>query len=181
VRHAGIAVGGRGLTFTPFAGQQSTRAGYFGHLQLARDVTAVSAQCLMVHRQAYLSAGGLEETLSLSAFGDLDLCLKLAETGLRTVWTPHAELTFPQDAPRQRIPATQFRRAAARMRQRWGRMLDLDPYWSPNLSSESIGAALAFPPRVGTQAAACATDARRSGFVLSEPREARLTVEAAES
>jgi hypothetical protein len=35
------------------------------------------------------------------------------------------------------------------MRQRWGDVLDHDPYWNPNLSPASIDLSLAFPPRKG--------------------------------
>jgi GT2 family glycosyltransferase len=150
VRHAGTVVGGRHGAFTPFWGRQRAQNGYFGHLQLARDVTAVSGECLMVQRQAFLAVGGFDEILSLSAFGDVDLCLRLAEIGYRTVWTPYAELCVRDGAPRQGRPATQSKRATSRMRQRWGHDLDIDRYWSPNLASDPREVALAFPPRTGT-------------------------------
>jgi O-antigen biosynthesis protein len=151
VRHAGIAVGGRGVAFMPFAGRGRTQTGYFGHLQLARDVTAVSGACLMVRREAFQAVGGLDEILSLTGFSDVDLCLKLADIGYRIVWTPYAELSFRDDGPTQRDHL--YERAAVRMRQRWGKKLDADRYWSPNLSPEPAAVTLAFPPRTGRFAA----------------------------
>ncbi|HEY0183538.1 MAG TPA: glycosyltransferase [Rhodopila sp.] len=148
--NAGIAVAGRDVAFTPFVGCQRARTGYFGHLQLARDVTAVSGQCLMLRREAFLAAGGFDEVLALTAFSDVDLCLKLAEMGQRIVWTPYAELRHRDAAPRQRAGSVRSTRtAAARMRQRWGQKLDSDPYWNPNLSLDRFEIALAFPPRTG--------------------------------
>jgi GT2 family glycosyltransferase len=159
VRHAGIAVGGRAVTFTPFLGRHRVQTGYFGHLQLTRDVAAVSGKCLMVRRQAFLDVGGLDEILSVAAFGDVDLCLKLAESGYRTVWTPYAELTIRDETPRQRSQAAQFTRAVACMRQRWGHKLEADRFWSPNLASDPNDLGLAFPPRTGRPVSAPAASA----------------------
>jgi GT2 family glycosyltransferase len=163
VRHAGIAVGGRGVTFKPFQGRRRAQTGYFGHLQLTRDVTAVSGKCVMLRREAFLAVGGLDEVLPLSAFGDVDLCLKLADNGYRTLWTPYAELTIRAEAPRRRGQAGAFKRAVARMRQRWGHRLDADRFWSPNLSSDPNDLGLAFPPRTGPSKAMPAGFAAGSG------------------
>ena len=151
VRHAGLVLGGQNLAFTPFLGRRRAQGGYFGHLQIAREVTAVSGQCLMVRRAAFLAADGLDEVLARSAFSDVDLCLKLAESGWRTIWTPYAELRIGSQAPRQ---PSGFGRAVAHMRQRWGDRLDADRYWSPNLSSDPSDIGLAFPPSSAVRSAA---------------------------
>lgn len=144
VRQAGVVVGGRDVAFSPFLGRHRAQSGYFGHLQITRDVTAVSGKCLMVQRRAFLAVGGLDEVLSLTAFSDLDLCLKLAESGYRTVWTPYAELCLRHGPPQQHHLATQVERDA--VCERWGHKLDADRYWSPNLSSDPSNIGLAFPP-----------------------------------
>jgi GT2 family glycosyltransferase len=149
VRHAGIALGGRSLAFTPLVGPQRSQPGYFGHLQLTRDVSAVSGMCLMVAREAFLDVGGLDPVLAAAGLSDVDLCLKLAKSGYRTVWTPYAELMLREGAPLQTILAPQFKRAAARMRQRWGSELESDRYWNLNLSTDPAEVGLAFPPRTG--------------------------------
>ena len=148
VRHAGFALGGPGLVFAPFLGRQRTQTGYFGHLQLARDVTAVSGKCLMIRRQAFLSVGGLDDALCPTALRDVDLCLKLTEAKLRVLWTPHAELYFREGAPRQYAETAWAKQGSALMRKRWGRRLLTDRYWSPNLSFHSFEMGLAFPPRI---------------------------------
>ena len=60
----------------------------------------------------------------------------------------YAELFFRDDAMPLYADAARFKRAIARMRQRWGMRLDNDPYWSPNLAHHSGELGLAFPPRV---------------------------------
>jgi GT2 family glycosyltransferase len=147
VQHAGIVVGGRDIAFMPFAGRQRTQAGYFGHLQLARDVTAVSSACMMVNRQAFLCSGGRDQALSFAAFGDVDLCLKFSGLGYRTIWTPYAELAIREGTRWESPQAPDCETEADLMRRRWGNALNADRYWSPDLSVESAEAVLAFPPR----------------------------------
>jgi O-antigen biosynthesis protein len=147
VLHAGLAVGGPGGVFTPYIGRQGSDAGYFGHLQLARDVTAVSGGCLMVRREALLAAGGWDESVQSRIARDLDLCLRLEQAGLRNIWTPYAIL-IRQDKPNDRNaagPAT-LRASLRRIQQKWGGRLQGDRYWNPNLARDSAAMRLAFPP-----------------------------------
>jgi O-antigen biosynthesis protein len=159
VRHAGVAIGGRSVVFLPFAGQRPGDAGYFGYLRLARDVSAVSGACMLIRRDVFLQHDGFDEALVVPTFKDVDLCLKLAESGYRTVWTPHAEMFFRDEATPLHGDAARFKRAIARLRQRWGRRLEYDPYWSPNLAHESGEPRLAFPPRAAGQVNLVATGA----------------------
>ncbi len=147
VLHAGIVVGGREVAFTPFFGRRRSHVGYFGHLQLARNVSAVSGGCVMVRRTSFIQVGGIDETLT-PAFGDIDLCLKLEREGLKNLWTPYAELHRRSGSVvRTGSDVARFRRAATSMRARWGERLAYDPYWSPNLAADPHRMALAFPPQ----------------------------------
>ncbi len=148
VRHAGLVVGGPTAAFTPFLDRPREQTGYFGHLQLARDVTAVSGQCILVKRRAFEVIGGLDEALLLTEYGDVDLCLKLAEAGYRILWTPFAELFLRDEIPRPRTNSIRFSSLGKRMHERWGDKLDTDRYWSPNLSCAESELGLAFPPRI---------------------------------
>lgn len=133
IAHAGLVVGGPQGAFAPLTGCGGDRAGYFGHLALARDVTAVSGGCLMVRREPYLQVNGRDETLP-AILGDVDLCLKLRDLGLRNVWTPYADIGRASfgNAPVW-ADSEAWRQGVARMRQRWGGRLAWDPFWNPNL------------------------------------------------
>jgi hypothetical protein len=99
--------------------------GYRGQFALPRNVAAVSLDCLAVRRDAFVAAGGL--TASAGDFADVDLCLRLAARGLRTVWTPQARLRYAR-------PPREPGAGAAWMRQRWRDELAADPYHNPNLT-----------------------------------------------
>jgi GT2 family glycosyltransferase len=151
IQHGGVTVGMFGAADHQYLNRPRGDPGYFGHLMLARNVTAVTGACLLVRRRTYLEVGGLNEVSLPVAFNDVDLCLKLVERGYRNLWTPYAELYHLESASRGSDEtvekAARSRLEIAYMRRRWGHRLDNDPYWNPNLSLLSHKIALAFPPR----------------------------------
>lgn len=153
IQHGGVTVGVGGVAGHQYLHRPRDDAGYFGQLTLVRTVTAVTGACLLLRRQAYLEAGGLDDVSLPVAFNDIDLCLRLIERGYRNLWTPYAELYHYESASRGSDlvgeKAARFKREVTVMRQRWGDVLDHDPYWNPNLSLCSTDVALAFPPRQG--------------------------------
>lgn len=65
--------------------------GYMGRLCYTQDVSAVTVACLMVDKNKYYEAGGLDEQLKVS-FNDVDFCLKLHVKGYLNIFTLFAEL-----------------------------------------------------------------------------------------
>jgi len=128
-----LCVAEAGSTLDPDAIVQTLSAadpddpGYLGQYQLARSVSAVSRICLAIRADLFRAAGGFDPRAG--AYADADLCLRLAEQGLRCVWTPHARLRYRNTIAPVRPDAA----GAAYMRQRWGKTLAHDPYANPNL------------------------------------------------
>ena len=61
LQHGGVIVGlGGGAGHSHKYAERGSR-GYFGQLSIARTSTAVTAACLMVRKQIYIAAGGLDE------------------------------------------------------------------------------------------------------------------------
>jgi glycosyltransferase involved in cell wall biosynthesis len=153
IQHGGVTVGVGGVAGHQYLHKPREHLGYFGQLKLVRSVSAVTGACLLLRRQAYLEVGGLDEVSLPVAFNDIDLCLRLVERGYRNLWTPHAELYHHESASRGLDlvgeKAVRFQREVAVMRQRWGDVLDNDPYWNPNLSLATSDITLSFPPRGG--------------------------------
>lgn len=150
IQHAGVALGTGGVAGHIGVGKPRDDRGYFGLHTLVREVSACTAACLALKREAYLEVGGLEETHLPVAFNDVDLCIRLRQRGYKIIWTPFAELyhlesatrgpdTTPQNAPRAR-------REVEYMRKRWGMVLDADPFYNPNFSRGDTHFSLAFPP-----------------------------------
>ncbi len=138
IQHAGVVLGVGGVAghaHRHFAGNDD---GYCGRLKLVQNFSAVTAACLLVRKATYLEVGGLDEINLPVAYNDVDLCLKVREAGYRNLWTPYAELYHHEsatrgadDTPKKRARAEKERRY---MRHRWGKLLDNDPYYNPNLT-----------------------------------------------
>ena len=103
--------------------------GYLGATLLPRNFSAVSGACMMVRKDVFEEVGGFDEKDLPDALNDVDLCLRLGELGYRIVYTPYAELCQHELALREPAP-----REVQCMRERWGEVLDDDPYYNPNFS-----------------------------------------------
>ncbi len=151
VQHGGVILGLNGVAGHAFAGLPAETQGYFGHTILARSSTAVTAATLMVRREKFLQAGGLDERNLAVAFNDVDLCLRLHSLGYTNLITPQATLIHHESASRGSDLVgprrEKFLQEVAYMQDRWSTELAADPNYNPNLSLR-FGHALADPPRL---------------------------------
>ncbi|VXC28891.1 Glycosyl transferase [Pseudomonas sp. 9AZ] len=90
IDQAGLLLGLRGPAGRAFAGEAMDSAGYLQRLQVDQNYSAVSDACLMVRAEIYHQVGGLDTTLS--AYRDVDFCLRVRSAGYLTVWAAHAVL-----------------------------------------------------------------------------------------
>lgn len=74
-----------------FVGLARSRGGYLHKAALQQDLSAVTAACFMVKKEAFEKVGGFEEKLAV-AFNDVDFCLKVRHAGYLVVYDPYAEL-----------------------------------------------------------------------------------------
>lgn len=140
IQHAGVVIGlgaHRTAGHTHYK-QHRQNLGYMGRLCYAQDVTAVTGACLLVKKELYLTAGGLDEGFAVS-LNDVDFCLKLRRMGLLNVFTPFAELFHYESASRGLDDtgerAERYNRESARFREKWKKELEAgDPYYNPNFS-----------------------------------------------
>ncbi len=153
IQHAGVVLGMGGVAGHCFAGALGNHPGSpLGELFLARDVSAVTGACLAIKRRVFEEIGGFDQQNLPVAFNDVDLCLRLRERGYRIVWTPFAKLVHHESASRGSDLALgkqeRFKAECAYMVQRWRDQLNYDPFYSPNLSLDSVAGKLATAPRV---------------------------------
>ena len=152
IQHAGTIVGLGGAAGHAFRFFKRNEAGYLGRMTVVQNLSAVTAACMLLRKEVFEAAGGLDEVNLAVAYNDVDLCLRIRELGLRIIWTPFAELYHWESASRASDFATaeigRFQRERAYFQQRWAGVVDHDPYYSPNLSLDSADFSLAFPPRV---------------------------------
>ncbi|MGE7991322.1 TIGR00180 family glycosyltransferase [Pseudomonas sp. NPDC089554] len=109
---AGLLLKADGGVAAASAGMAADAAGYLNQLAVEQNCPAVSANCLMIRSEVFRALGGLDETTFAQAHGDVDLCLKAAEAGLLTVWTPQAQVIHPG-------AVSQDQTALAALRAKW--------------------------------------------------------------
>ncbi|HGL4256621.1 glycosyltransferase [Burkholderia dolosa] len=151
IQHAGVVLGVYGVAAHGHRHFPRDTVGYFGRPMLVQNVSAVTAACMLVTREAFDRAGGYDEVNLTVGYNDVDLCLKIREAGYDIVYTPFAELYHLESVSRgENLSAAQIERDAkerAYMRSRWGDIIDHDPFYNPNLTVTSEDYSLAFPPR----------------------------------
>jgi GT2 family glycosyltransferase len=125
-QHEGILVGiGGGL-----AGNMVAERYGFG--VATRDVSAVTAACMLTRTEVFRELGGFDEGLAV-AYNDVDFCLRAREKGYLIVYTPYAVLRHESGGSRG-MDGAQPPEDRTGFRSRWGDYRD--PYYSPNFDIE---------------------------------------------
>ena len=130
IEHAGLVLGVNGIAQSAFHGFPAEHPGVNRQLRMTRNYSAVSSGCILIRREVFQRIGGFDEKL-FGALADVDLCLKMRGAGYLIVYTPLAKLCWDPSPP-DRVDAS----AELIMRQRWSDVLQRDPYYNPNLSSQ---------------------------------------------
>jgi GT2 family glycosyltransferase len=140
IQHAGVILGLGGVAGHSHKHFDRNHPGYFHRLVLTQNLSAVTAACLLVRRELFEEAGGLDEENLRVAFNDVDFCLKVAKAGYRNLWTPYAELYHYESVSRGKEDSPEkirrFQQEIGYMRDRWGDFLDDDPSYSRNLTRD---------------------------------------------
>ncbi|WP_375772810.1 glycosyltransferase family 2 protein [Archangium gephyra] len=151
LQHVGVVLGLGGVAghlhrLEPDAQHARTR--------YTHQASAVTAACLALRTDVFKQVGGLNERQLSVAFNDVDLCLRVGELGLRNLWASHAVLYHHESISRgsDETPAqrSRFHGEIQYMLRRWGRALETDAFYNPNLTLNGTDAGLAWPPRVRT-------------------------------
>ena len=106
--------------------------GYFGHLLINPNCSAISSDCMMTRRELFLKTGGFDIQLP-QIWASTDYCLRLSEQGFNHIVQTdlHAQFAEPvsdTSNPRQNSGALII------MQQRWSEKMKNDPLFSPHLN-----------------------------------------------
>ncbi len=145
IQHAGIVMGSGGRAGHLYKGMERDEPGYLHRLQVSHEVAAVTGACLAVERAKFEAIGGLDAANLPVELSDVDLCLRLAERGWRTIWTPDSLLCHVEGATRRLAlyPAKTYGPERRYFVRRWAHVIRDDPYFHPALSLSSHRPALA--------------------------------------
>jgi glycosyltransferase involved in cell wall biosynthesis len=131
VQHAGMFLAMMGQGRHAFRYAKEEDPGYFGLARTERNVIAVTGACLMTRRETFDALGGFDEAHGVIN-NDLDYCLRVWQSGLRNLYTPHARLVHHEAVSRAGL-ADDYN--AALFDSKWRDLfLSGDPYFNPNLA-----------------------------------------------
>lgn len=154
IQHAGVIMGIGQVSNHAHAMEFGRARGYCNRLMFSHCYSAVTGACMAIRRETFEAVGGLDEDLAV-AYNDVDLCLRIRQSGLKIIWTPFAELYHHESATRQpdRLPQQlrRYGREVELMRSRWEAVIATDPYYNLNLTNQNGNFHLAFPPRFRAQ------------------------------
>ncbi|EPZ0322608.1 glycosyltransferase family 2 protein [Citrobacter freundii] len=138
LQHGGVILGIGGVANHSHKHFSRTHPGYFARLVCTQNYSAVTAACLLIRKEIFDAVEGLDEENLKVAFNDVDFCLKVREAGYRNLWTPYAELYHyesisrgAEDSPEK---IARFTREVNFMKSKWGKLLEIDPFYSQNLT-----------------------------------------------
>jgi glycosyltransferase domain-containing protein len=129
---AGLILGLNGALDSAFIGERKDAKGYMNGHQVEQNYSAVSGACLMIRKDLFEAVGGLDEEHFDDAFGDVDLCLKVADAGYLIVWTPQAQLLHPGVLP-------ESPQARAALQDKWKARFAQDAAYNQNFSLTGKG------------------------------------------
>lgn len=141
VTGAGLILGLNDGVASAFIGEKKDAPGYMHRLLVEQNYSAVSDACLMVRKEVFDALGGLDEDHFEQAYADVDFCLKVADAGLLTVWTPQVQIAHPGTLP-------DHPQAAAALRDKWQSRFEQDSAYNQNLALTGKGFTLSKPTSV---------------------------------
>lgn len=157
IQHAGVIVGFGGLAGHWYQRKPANFPGPFARLRVRQSMSAVTGACMLISGECIDFVGELDERHFAVAYNDVDYCLRAAEKGFRTVWTPFATLIHHESVSRGSDESAKnrerFAREKAALRELHGTSTMDDPSINPwyARSGSSPGLALLSvlpPPRV---------------------------------
>ena len=145
VQHQGVVLGLGGVAGHFGAHAPADAPGWLDGGRAPREVSAVTAACLMIERRKFELVGGFDaENLPID-LNDIDLCLRLAQRGWRTICDGRVKLIHRESASRG-SGAIRLQRVYARERayflEKWRAIVRDDPYFNPALSLYALDESL---------------------------------------
>lgn len=132
---AGYVLGVNGLAFPAGYGEPLGSGGHLSRLQSDYDCSALSAHCLLIRRDVWQHIGGFDTQFTLLTLAEIDLGLKVAQTGLLSVCTPYSLIASESTIagyPSQFLPSPSAE--LDRFYQRWLPALAHDPAYHQHYS-----------------------------------------------
>lgn len=140
IQHAGVVLGYGGIAGHAFEGMSQESYEKQRYAKVIRQMSAVTAACMVVNRQAFTQIGGFTEELGV-AYNDIDLCMKLRQKDWMVLYDPAAQFYHYESQTRgfemNTEKARRVKREAEYFCQTWKEELSSgDPFYNASLTLE---------------------------------------------
>ena len=130
IQHAGVMLTDRSIAQHVGIDSESTHPLYCNALNTMREVSALTAACLLTKKSTFFEVSGFDEIWVPNGYGDIDFCIKLKHRSKSCIFTPHAEL-YHHESPTRKKSVELFERYY--MISKHGLELMNDPFLNPFL------------------------------------------------
>jgi len=138
IQHAGVLIGYGGVADHCFKFSERDDEGFMSRLISNQNYQAVTAACMAIKKDKFLEVGGFEEKNLQVAFNDVDLCLKVQQSGVRNLWLANVELLHYESLTRGSDSSGEgferFQKEIEYMKETWNTDTLPDASYNPNLS-----------------------------------------------
>lgn len=132
VQHGGIYWGRCGVAGHSHHLLEEDEPGYFGQAHLLRETSGATAALLLMRRSAYEEVGGFDAINYPASFNDVDLWIRLTQSGYRCIYNPQVRAIHFASKSRK-ITRKSERKDIARFSKQWGHLVHQDPFHHPGL------------------------------------------------
>jgi GT2 family glycosyltransferase len=117
-----------------FKGLSGKQRHYYDFPDLIRNVSAVTAACVMIRADVFREVGGFDEEIFPIAYNDIDLSLKIGAAGYRVLYTPHALLYHHEAFSKSDAELHPHPTETVALKTKWKKVIARDPFYNPNLT-----------------------------------------------
>lgn len=142
IQHAGVTIGVRGLAGHRYREVAEGEFSKKDYINIAQDLSAVTAACILVKKSDYVKVLGFDEKLAV-AFNDIDFSMKIRKANLLIVYNPFAYAFHFESKSRGDDTATKetqkrFMKEYRMFTTRWQETIFRgDPYYNPNFKLDT--------------------------------------------
>jgi O-antigen biosynthesis protein len=130
IQHAGMAVGVEGICGHLFYRRPSESVGYQNFTHLIRNYSCITGAVFATRKDVMAEVGGMDIEYRVE-FNDVDLCMRLRNSGYDIVYTPYSSLFHYENSSFKRSEPDISDKA--KFIEKWGSVIQLDPYYNQNL------------------------------------------------
>jgi GT2 family glycosyltransferase len=136
IQHAGVTMGLAEICGHSFKSLLGDQRHYYDFPDLIRNVSAVTAACVMVRADVFREISGFDEKAFPIAYNDIDLCLRIGKAGYRIIYTPHALLYHHEAYSKSEKEMNPHPMETMALKTRWREVIARDPFYNPNLTRD---------------------------------------------